>query len=521
MKRDLIGLAAIILLAVGSGCTTDPTQALSEGVGGVSASVSYVEIVVGDSVAVTAETKDNQGVAIPDPLPTIASATPAVVSIVEADVPPLAQRLFYIKALTFGEGEVTVTAGGQSLTINVQTWPARIAISGVPDTVRSGATATASLAALDANGNVMEGVAPLTLASSDTDVLALDTATLVVTAIEAGVSTLTASGPNSTGQQAVLVLPAVPASAELDTTTFGAVSAGGTATLELLVLDAAGNQNTNIGEITSAAVNTSDAGVATVAATVVDTADEGTRREIFVTVTGVAAGTADITGSVTTSEGVFAFAATPVTVLDPQVTSTVLASAAGGTVTILGSGFTAAGFTTDVLLDGEKLGNFTVDSDGQITAQMGTFGTAGALDVEVSVGGVLSNAATWTQAADFDELEAVNDAPGTAPAIAAPFEFAGAFEGAPEEDDFFVFTLSKSATIVIDLDWSPAKDLDILVTTGGFSGFVCTNGATGARPERATCALNAGTYYLWLNDFDADANGNTTPVTYTVTGRIQ
>jgi hypothetical protein len=174
-----------------------------------------------------------------------------------------------------------------------------------------------------------------------------------------------------------------------------------------------------------------------------------------------------------------------------------------------------------VLLDGEKLGNFTVDSDGQITAQMGTFGTAGAFDVEVSVGGVVSNAATWTQAADCDELDAVNDAPGTAPAIAAPFEFAGAFEGAPEEDDFFVFTLSKSATIVIDLDWSPAKDLDILVTTGGFSGFVCTNGATGARPERATCALSAGTYYLWLNDFDADANGNTTPVTYTVTGRIQ
>jgi hypothetical protein len=520
MKRDLLGLAAIILLAAGAGCTTDPTDSLSEGISTVSTSLSHTDLVIGDSVAVTAETKDNQGVAIPDPLPSATSLTPAIVSVTEANVAPLAQTRFYIKALTYGTGEVEVTAGGETVTITIDTWPARIDIAGVPDTMRSGETATATLTALDANGDPVAGI-DITLESSDEDVLALDAATLVVTGVEAGVSTLNASGPNSSGAFPVLVLPGLPASAELSATTFGAVAAGGTSKLELLVLDAAGNQNTNIGEITSVAVNSSNAGVATVAAAVVDTATAGTRREIFVTVTGVAAGTANITGSVTTTEGVFAFASTPVTVLDPQITSTALASAAGGTVVILGSGFTATGFVTDVLIDGRRAGNYTVDSDGQITAQMGTFATAGGYDVEVVVGGVTSNTATWTQAAGFDEQEALNDAPATAPLIGAPFSFAGAFEGAPEEDDFFVFTLSKAATIVIDLNWTPAKDLDILVTSGGFSGFVCTNGATGARPERATCALAAGTYYLWLNDYDADANGNTTAVTYTVTGRIQ
>jgi hypothetical protein len=355
-------------------------------------------------------------------------------------------------------------------------------------------------------------------------VLALDTATLVVTAIEAGVSTLTASGPNSTGQQAVLVLPGVPASAELSAADFGAVSAGGTATLELLVLDAAGNQNTNIGEITSAAVTTSDAGVATVAASVVDTADEGTRREIFVTVTGVASGTADISGSVTTSEGVFAFAATPVTVLDPQVTTSAPTGAAGAVITIDGTGLAAADFETQVLVDGAPVGNVTSVSATQIMAQMPTL-LAGTYDLEVVVGGVVSNADTWTQLVDFVELATEpNDGQGQEAPISASFEFSGTADETTDFSDLFEFTVSADGLVIdLELAWGDGNDLDVLIypkgaqDPGDYDEDACEFDLSSlANPESGTCTLGvAGTYTLEILHY------GTGPTTYTVTGTIR
>jgi hypothetical protein len=344
---------------------------------------------------------------------------------------------------------------------------------------------------------------------------------LQVTADEAGLSTIEASGPGGAGGVfSVRVVPGAPASAEFAAATFGGVSPGGTVTLELLVLDAAGNENHNISEITGVSLSSSDNGIATVAAAIVDTLADSTERQIFVTVTGVAGGAVNVSGSVTTTAGVLAVGATPATVLEPIIASTVLASGAGATVSITGSSLSATGFVTQVLVDGSPLGNITVVSANQIDAQMPTL-LDGTYDVEVSVGGVASNTGSWTQAGGFDEDEAANDDPGTAPTISAPFEFNGSFEGAPEEDDFFVFTLSADATLVIDLNWTPAKDLDILVTDVGVTTAFCTDGATGARPEQSVCELTAGTYILWLNDFDAADNGNATPVTYTVTGRIQ
>lgn len=523
MKRDLLGLAAIILLAAGAGCTTDPTDTLSEGISTVSTSLSHTDLVIGDSVAVTAETKDNQGVAIPDPLPAATSLTPAIVSVTAANVAPLAQTRFYIKALTYGTGEVEVTAGGETVTITIDTWPARIDIAGVPDTMRSGETATATLTALDANGDPVAGT-DITLESSDEDVLALDEATLVVTAVEAGVSTLNATGPNSSGAFPVLVLPGVPASAELSAATFGGVSSGGTSTLELLVLDAAGNENHNIGEITSVAVNSSDAGIATVAAVVVDTADEGTRREIFVTATGVGSGTADISGTVTTSEGVFLFAAVPVTVLDPQVTASTPTGLPGATITINGTGLAAAGFETVVLVDGAPVGNVTAASPTQVTAQMPTL-LAGTYDLEVSVGGIVSNADTWTQTLDYVELAGEpNDAQGQEAPISASFEFSGTADETLDFSDLFEFTVSADGLVIdLELAWGDNNDLDVLIypkgaqDPGDYAEDACEfDLSTLSNPESGTCTLgDAGTYTLEILHY------GTGPTTYTVKGTIR
>jgi hypothetical protein len=527
MTRHLLGLAAGALLTAGLGCVSDPTEALTDGIAGVRLSLNAIQVDVGDSTLITAETTDEQGNPLTI-LPEVATLDAAIATVTLADVPPLPQRRFYVKGVAFGTARVEVTAGDQSDTVYVQTWPATIGILGVNSQMRSRETATVGLTGLDALGDPVAGVTPITVVSGDATILAVDPATNVVTALDAGFATLTAYGPANAdgdtvavGTFGVRVVAAVPASVELSGTTFGGMAAAQSSTLELVVLDAYGNQNLDSSEVLSASVNSSNNGIATVAVAIEDTAANGTERHIFVTVTGVSAGAINVTGTVTTTQGALALGATPATVLAPQITSTALASGAGATVSITGIGLSAAGFTTVVLVDGTRLGNFTVVSANQIDARMPTFGTDGTFDVEVTVGGVASNTGAWTQSGGFDENEAANDAPGTAPTITVPFDFSGAFEGAPEEDDFFVFTITSAVTLVIDLGWNPAKDLDILVSTGGFSGFVCTNGATGARPEQATCTLNPGTYFLWLNDFDADANGNTTPVTYTVTGRIQ
>jgi hypothetical protein len=195
MKRDLLGLAAIILLAVGAGCTTDPTESLSEGIGAVSTSVNYVEVVVGDSVAVTAETMDNQGVAIADPLPTAASQDPTILAVSDAYLPPLAQARFYIKALAFGEGEVVATAGSETATITVQTLPGSVQIGGAPDTLGSGNSVQLTAVPLDAAGGAITMDDTLfTWSASPASTITVD-ATGLATGMAPGAATVTVSGP--------------------------------------------------------------------------------------------------------------------------------------------------------------------------------------------------------------------------------------------------------------------------------------------------------------------------------------
>lgn len=519
MTRQFFAL--MTAAAVAAGCAGDPTGTLTGSVADIDASATTTRVTIADSILLTAEANDAQGNALPT-APTVTSLTPAIVTVTDASVEPLSQAAFYVKGLTYGVGLVELTQGGVADTVTVNTYPDHIEISGITDnTIRSGVGATVTLTAVDALGVAVTGF-PMSVTVDEPGTLALDTATKAVTAILAGPAVLSASGPGGiTGTATIIVTPGVPASAALAATTFGGLAADDTVRMKVVVEDAAGNENNRADEITGATVTSSNPAAVSATVAIVDTLGPDDDREVWVTIVGEASGTSNISGTVTTSSGVLNFAATPATVLNPIVTSTALATAAGGTAVITGSGFQAAGFETTVTVDGYPLGQVTVDSDNQLTVEMPSFGTAGAYDFEVIVGGVPSNSGTWTLAAGFDESEATNDDPGTAPTISAAFAFSGAFEGAPEEDDFFIFTVDRDVTLVIELAWTPAKDLDILVTDGAFTAFVCTDGATGANPEESVCELEAGTYILWLNDFDAAANASATPVTYTVTGRIE
>ncbi len=522
MNRIRSGLSVVLFAAaVWAGCIKDPTGSLRGSAASVVPSVKHIVVTVGDSAIVTAQSLDAQGNTLAE-LPTVTSTTPTIITVIELSNAPIPQKRFAIKALTYGVGKVVVTAGSATDTITVQTYPARIDIAGVADTLRSGAKVAVTTVARSATGAVVAGF-PITLTTSSATILPLNTARDTATATIVGTAVLTATGPGGTlGTLPVTVIPGVPATAAFSAATFGAVGVAGTARREVRVLDAAGNQNRVKSEITTVSITSSNTAAATIVVSVVDTAVGNTARQIFVTGTGVAEGTTNIGGSVTTSTGVKAVANAKLDVLNPVITSTTLNSASGATVSITGSGLSFTGYATVVTVGGKKLGNFTIVSPTQIDAAMPSYTATGAYQVRVSVGGVNSNIGTWNETVAFNETEATNDNPTTATALTVPFNFSGTFEGAPEEDDFFRFTLTAASTIInMNMTFAPgSKDLDILVTNNAVSSFLCFDGATGANPEHSTCTLPAGTYVLYLNDYTAFDAGDTTPATYTITGEI-
>jgi hypothetical protein len=332
-------------------------------------------------------------------------------------------------------------------------------------------------------------------------------------------------GVVSSGEVAIEVIANVPASAELDNgDDFGAISGGSTIGAEVLVLDALGNQNTDETEITACAIVSDAPAVATATCDLV----LGNSVNVIVEVTAVAPGTANISGTVTTSTGPYDFGPAPVVVLQPTVTGISTETGFVGTeVTISGSGLAAAGFDTEVLIDGASVSGdvaapgFVVSvTETDVVILMPDLGNANdAFEVGISVGGVVAaETFTYTQLADARQDEPANDNPATATPITFPLDAVGSYEGL-DVDDFHLFTTTGPATIVIDLDWDDhSVDLDILVVDEGVTAFVCFDGATGAAPEVSVCEIPAaGNYQLWLNNY----SGPDHPTSYRVKAVVQ
>jgi hypothetical protein len=324
---------------------------------------------------------------------------------------------------------------------------------------------------------------------------------------------------------AIEVIANVPASAGLDNgDDFGAVAGGETVQAEVLVLDQFGNQNTDETEITACTVLSSDPAVATATCTL----DLTNSVNVLVDVTTVAPGGADISGTVTTSEGVFDYGPASIVVLAPSVTGISTPTGFVGTeVTISGAGLAATGFDTEVLIDGASVSGdvaapgFVVSvTETDVVILMPDLGNANdAFEVGISVGGVVAaETFTYTQLADARQDEPANDNPATATPITFPLDAVGSYEGI-DVDDFHLFTTTGPATIVIDLDWDDhSVDLDILVTDEGVTAFVCFDGATGAAPETSVCEIPAaGNYQLWLNNY----SGADHPTSYRVKAVVQ
>ncbi len=315
-------------------------------------------------------------------------------------------------------------------------------------------------------------------------------------------------------------------SAAFSAANFPALAAGDSARLQVVVYDAVGNENNFVGELQGISISSSNPAVATARTETSDTtvASGAVLRRFYVWATGVSGGVADFSGTVTTPAGPLSVAAAPATVLAPVVTTAAPSGAPGATITIDGTGFVAAGFTTQVLVDGSPVGNITALSNTQITAQMPTL-MAGTYDLEVSVGGVLSNADAWTQTSDYAEASSEpNDNQGQEAPITAGFEFTGTADEATDFSDLFEFTVSEDGLVIdLELSWGDGNDLDALIYPKGAQdpGDYATDAcefhlSTLANPESDSCTLgNAGVYTLEILHY------GTGPTTYTVKGIIQ
>jgi hypothetical protein len=423
-----------------------------------------------------------------------------------------------------GQSCVVLTSGSNTAQVDVTVVADGIAITAPADgaVFRAGETGQVVAGLTDLDGNAVGPYAAedAVFTSSDADVAdytddmgsfsteTAGTATLGVTWAGQAANGTAGLGVVRSDEIGIEVIANVPASAAFDNEDdFGAVAGGETVQAEVLVLDQFGNQNTDETEITGCTVLSSDPAVATATCTL----DLTNSVNVLVDVTTVAPGGADISGTVTTSEAVFNYGPASIVVLSPSVTGISTATGFVGTaVTISGTGLAAAGFDTEVLIDGSAVtgdvaapGFVQSVSDTDVTILMPDLGNANdAFEVGISVGGVVAaETFTYTQLADAAEDEPANDNGATPTVITLPTDKVGSFEGI-DVDDYHLIAVTGAFTV--DLDWDDhSVDLDILIDdeTNGFS-FPCGfDGATGAAPEQHVCDVPAGNYLIWINNY--------------------
>ncbi len=424
-----------------------------------------------------------------------------------------------------GQTCINLTSGSNSAQVDVTVVADAVAIT-APDAgtvYRAGETGQVVAGLIDFNGSTVGPYDPVdaVFASDDTGVAdftddmgnfgttASGTANLSVTWAGQAANGTAGLGVVRSDDVGIEVIANVPASVALDNgDDFGAIAGGSTVQAEVVVSDALGNQNTDETEITACTAVSDVPAIATATCALV----LGNSVNVILDVTGVAPGAANISGTVTTSTGVYPYGPASVVVLAPSVTGIAPATGTvGDAITISGTGLAAVGFDTEVLVDGSATtgdvaapGFVLSVTETDVVILMPDLGnTNDEFEVGISVGGVeAAETFTYTQLADAAADEPANDNPATATPITFPLDKVGSYE-AVDVDDFHLFSATAGQILVTDLDWDDhSVDLDILITDDAVTAFVCFDGATGAAPEVSVCEFAAdGNYQLWINNY--------------------
>ncbi len=430
-----------------------------------------------------------------------------------------------------GQTCIMLTSGSNTAQVEVTVVTDAIQIIAPEDgsSVEAGDTGQVIAQLIDVDGNTVGPYAPedAVFATSDTlvlrftddignfDTFASGSATVTVT--WAGQALNGTAGIGVVRQDEILinVLAGDPVLAAFTNDPLGAFVVGDIDEFEVFVYDAEGNINTNESEITGVTVASSDLLVATATGALVF----GGSVNVIVTVEAVGGGATTIFGVVQTTNGDLPYTA-EYFVPAPSITG--LSAVSGGfaeTITITGVQFQFPGLVTLVFVDGEQLGNFTVVSDTEITAQMPTYASPGAHNVVVDVNGIVSTeVTTWNQtnscvAQDFPDEPGFD---GPFVPVSIPLECNGTLAG-PQDDWFFTDisedALGGASTISATLapQWTAIKDIDWFYCTAAFD---CTF-AIDELPSTFTIDLDAATH-IWVADDYAGFGGDATPQAYTV-----
>lgn len=219
----------------------------------------------------------------------------------------------------------------------------------------------------------------------------------------------------------------------------------------------------------------------------------------FVTAEG--AGAATITAT-WTEFGVTVEDEITITVVVPPPTLTSADAASyeyGELVTLTGTGFIPGahmifvnGIAVSSVLEPEIVDATTA------TFRMPGASSPGSVDITVGVPGDVSAALSVDRTTNA--TEPANDLPNPAVSVTLPVDMFGFVDGT-DTDDFYEFTLAAETTFDMFLDWDSDADLDLIITNAAISAFPCFAAST-AQPEEGSCTLGAGTWYLWINDYD-------------------
>jgi hypothetical protein len=483
---------------------------------------------------------------------TVADCGPGAITVADdpdqLDIQPPGQ-LLVTAGNTIGPNCISLSADGVADTVDViVVGDALVTVSVEPSVLRASETGlfTVDLVASDGSSVTPFDVSDVVF-TTDSSLIATVDPTGAYSTAQSGFAVLTATwtgtaatGTDGTGVSLeaigpIEVQPNVPVSVAFavppaDTVT-GIVSLGGAAgrvfPVEVLVLDAfglpagfvfdpelfpngcpacpLGNQNTNPDEVLGVTAVSSNPAAVTVVASLDSTIDPFTEEVTAVnanlTIELIAAGAAEITGTVTTTEGVFPFGPIFAFTFDPIITSVGTGSGSfAEIVTITGTGLGQAGFETTVRADSLLLGNYTVVSPTEITAQMPTYSAPETFAITVEIGGVISAPVDWNMAVGFVESATEDNDPiagGTPGDVSLPLDITGSMTGEAIDPaifgspvDWLLFQLSETREVRIVFDWVDGDDKDVYVVDEAIFDFMCNfAGATGAKPEDITCTL--------------------------------
>jgi trimeric autotransporter adhesin len=261
-------------------------------VGSVAVEPSSVDVVIGQTRALTATVRDLDGSVVTDRPVTWSSSNTLVATVSEAGI---------LTAVAPGSATIDATAGGRSgsATVAISLVPvASVSVNPPVVSVVAGQSATLAATMRDASGQLLSDRA-VTWSSSNT-LVATVTSSGVVTAIMPGGAAITATSEGQSGSASVTVT-AVPVASVTVSPPTASMMVGSKATLSATLKDASGatltdraiswsSSNSLVAEVSSAGVVTArSAGSATITAT-----SEGQRGTAVVTVTTVPVGTVAI-----------------------------------------------------------------------------------------------------------------------------------------------------------------------------------------------------------------------------------